>query len=170
MSALHAYFQSRKQKEFQKCLEQARTATSSSTNSQLMMNSSSSSGPSSRSWTKFPTFGSQIIDVNARDCFGRTVLHLACSAIDPAALECGRLLLAHAGINVNIQDYESHWTPLHRALYAGNIPIAVLLLQRPDIDMYQKDIEGYTPFDVYNSTVDGTNPVETDGSQPHGEL
>ncbi|KAG9053351.1 hypothetical protein FS842_008315, partial [Serendipita sp. 407] len=163
MSALHAYFQSRKQKEFQKCLEQARTATSSSTNSQLMMNSSSSSGPSSRSWTKFPTFGSQIIDVNARDCFGRTVLHLACSAIDPAALECGRLLLAHAGINVNIQDYESHWTPLHRALYAGNIPIAVLLLQRPDIDMYQKDIEGYTPFDVYNSTVDGTNPVETDG-------
>ncbi|KAG8827699.1 hypothetical protein FRC18_009864, partial [Serendipita sp. 400] len=134
------------------------------------MNSSSSSGPSSRSWTKFPTFGSQIIDVNARDCFGRTVLHLACSAIDPAALECGRLLLAHAGINVNIQDYESHWTPLHRALYAGNIPIAVLLLQRPDIDMYQKDIEGYTPFDVYNSTVDGTNPVEPDGSQPHGEL
>ncbi|KAG8832752.1 hypothetical protein FRC20_007845, partial [Serendipita sp. 405] len=89
-----------------------------------MINSSSSSGPSSRSWTKFPTFGSQIIDVNARDCFGRTVLHLACSAIDPAALECGRLLLAHAGINVNIQDYESHWTPLHRALYAGNIPIA----------------------------------------------
>ncbi|KAG8811719.1 hypothetical protein FRC17_002346 [Serendipita sp. 399] len=36
--------------------------------------------------------------------------------------------------------------------------------------MYQKDVEGYTPFDVYNSTVDGTNPVEADGSQPYADL
>lgn len=39
-----------------------------------------------------------------------------------------------------------------------NIPAARLLLQRDDVDMRLKDREGLTPFDVYNSTVDGTNP------------
>lgn len=31
------------------------------------------------------------------------------------------MLLGHPGINVNLQDVESKWTPLHRALYSGNI-------------------------------------------------
>ena len=60
-------------------------------------------------------------EVNARDWLGRTVLHLACSALDPAATEYVRMLLAHPGINANLQDMESHWTPLHRALYSGNL-------------------------------------------------
>ena len=63
-------------------------------------------------------------DVNARDWLGRTVLHLSCSALDPAATEYVRMLLAHPGISANLQDMESHWTPLHRALYSGNLSAA----------------------------------------------
>lgn len=69
-----------------------------------------------------------ITDVNARDWLGRTVLHLACAASESAsarpATEYVRLLLAHPGIDVNLQDVENHWTALHRALYDGNIAAA----------------------------------------------
>lgn len=70
------------------------------------------------------------------------------------------MLLAHPAINVNILDKESHWTPLHRALYAGNIPAAILLLKRLDIDTAIKDLEGYTAYDLYNSTVTSAKPTE----------
>ena len=63
-------------------------------------------------------------EVNARDWLGRTVLHLSCSAMDPAATEYARMLLAHPGTSANMQDMESHWTPLHRALYNGNLSAA----------------------------------------------
>ena len=65
-----------------------------------------------------------IVDVNTRDWLGRTVLHLACAASARPATEYVRLLLAHPGIDVNLQDMESRWTPLHRALYNGNIATA----------------------------------------------
>lgn len=68
------------------------------------------------------------------------------------------MLLAHPSINPNLQDYESHWTALHRALYGGNISTALLLLQRADVDCNLKDLEGYRAFDLYNSTVHGTKP------------
>lgn len=42
------------------------------------------------------------------------------------------------------------------------IQCSVLLLQRADIDVSLKDAEGYTAFDVYNSTVAGTKPCETE--------
>jgi inhibitor of Bruton tyrosine kinase len=67
------------------------------------------------------------IDINARDWLGRTVLHLACAASARAASEYVRLLLAHPEINVNLQDEESHWTALHRALYNGNIAATYVL-------------------------------------------
>lgn len=35
---------------------------------------------------------------------------------------------------------------------------SVFLLQRSDTDTYLKDFEGYTAFDLYNSTVEGTKP------------
>jgi hypothetical protein len=35
---------------------------------------------------------------------------------------------------------------------------SLLLLQRPEIDTSLKDLEGYTAFDLYNSTVNGTKP------------
>lgn len=38
-----------------------------------------------------------------------------------------------------------------------------LLLQRSDIDTTLKDNEGYTAFDLYNSTLVGTKPSLEDG-------
>ncbi|KAI0262373.1 hypothetical protein BC834DRAFT_892147 [Gloeopeniophorella convolvens] len=102
--------------------------------------------------------GASPADVNVRDWLGRTVLHLACAASDPAATEYVRLLLAHSGINVNIPDAESHWTALHRALYHGNLAAAILLLQRDDIETNLTDLEGYRAFDLYNTTVEDTMP------------
>ncbi|KAH9169421.1 hypothetical protein EDB89DRAFT_1888857 [Lactarius sanguifluus] len=101
-------------------------------------------------------------DVNARDWLGRTVLHLACSALDPAATEYARMLLSHSGISPNLQDVESHWTPLHRALYNGNLSTAILLLLRSDVDTTLKDSEGYRAFDLYNTTVEDTMPRKHD--------
>lgn len=37
-----------------------------------------------------------------------------------------------------------------------------MLLQRSDLDRDIKDVEGYTAFDLYNSTVQGTKPVSGD--------
>ena len=34
----------------------------------------------------------------------------------------------------------------------------VLLLKRPDVDASLKDLEGYTPFDLYNTTLRTTVP------------
>ncbi len=109
------------------------------------------------------------MDVNARDHLGRTVLHLAASAQDAAATEYVRMLLAHPTVSVNIADAESHWTPLHRALYHGNLATALLLLQRQDVDTSVRDTEGYTPFDLYNSTIEGTLP-EKDANERGDEL
>lgn len=36
--------------------------------------------------------------------------------------------------------------------------------------MFMKDVEGYTPFDLYNSTVEGTNPPKSFSSRPLGDL
>jgi ankyrin repeat protein len=97
---------------------------------------------------------------NSRDMSGRTVLHLACADVAPIALEFVRVLLAlpSTQIDVNAQDAESGWTALHRALYAGNLHAAILLLARSDIDAGVRDLEGMTSFDVYNATVEGTAP------------
>ncbi|RDX54165.1 hypothetical protein OH76DRAFT_1398482 [Lentinus brumalis] len=148
MTALHAYFHQRNQQAFQRLLDPTR--------------SHSGGGPSTsggKSWSRpSPLSSAGAVDVNARDYWGRTVLHLAASSQDASAPEFVRLLLAHPTINVNIADTESHWTPLHRALYNGNIATALLLLQRSDIDTLARDVEGYTPFDLYNSTIEGTIP------------
>ncbi|PSR72203.1 hypothetical protein PHLCEN_2v11910 [Hermanssonia centrifuga] len=150
MTSLHAYFLLRNQQAFQRVLD----APSRSQSSQAI---SSSGG---KSWTRPSPLSSaaSVCDVNARDWLGRTVLHIAASATDASAPEYVRMLLALPGINVNLQDRESHWTALHRALYHGNLASALLLLQRAEIDLSLKDLEGYTAFDLYNSTVEGTKP------------
>lgn len=123
-------------------------------------------------------------DINARDWLGRTVLHLACAATDSAAVEYVRMILGHPGVNVNLQDRESMWTALHRALYHGNLATAcvyllyrvmaviltfdrILLLKRTDTDTSLKDLEGYTAFDLYNSTVEHTKPSDSVLSRTH---
>lgn len=62
-------------------------------------------------------------NVNEKDTLGRTALHIACAS--PDCVEYARLLLKHPLINVNIPDVESHYTPLHRAMYVANIPAAL---------------------------------------------
>lgn len=157
MTALHAYFNLRTQQAFQRLLD-APTRTPSS----APLGLSSSGGKSWGRPSPLSSAASAAIDVNARDWLGRTALHLAASATDPSAPEYVRMLLAHPNINVNVADTESHWTALHRALYHGNIASAVQLLQRSDIDVSLKDLEGYTAFDLYNSTVEGTKPSLAD--------
>ena len=117
MNTLHGLFVQRDQQAFQRQLERARTAT---------LGSSSGSGQGGgKSWAKSSPAQlkshSYDLDVNARDWLGRTVLHLACSSGEASAPEYVRLLLACPGINVNLQDLENQWTPLHKALYNGNI-------------------------------------------------
>ena len=150
MTALHAYFHQRNQQAFQRLLDPARGHTGAG------------GGPSTsggKSWSRpSPLSAMPTVDVNARDYLGRTVLHLAAASADASAPEFVRLLLAHPAINVNAADAESHWTALHRALYHGNLATAQLLLQRPDVDISARDIEGYSPFDLYNSTIEGTLP------------
>jgi len=115
MTQLHAYFSLRQQHNFQRLLDGSRGQSSSS--------SLSNSG--GKSWSRPSALTSAMIcDVNARDWLGRTVLHLACASDEPSSLEYVRLLLAHPSININLQDTESHWTALHRALFHGNIAAA----------------------------------------------
>ncbi|KAH9935996.1 uncharacterized protein BXZ73DRAFT_89477 [Epithele typhae] len=154
MTALHAYFHQRNQQAFQRLLDPARNGSQASGGGPSTSGGKSWSRPSPLS----AAASASTCDVNARDGLSRTVLHLAASSSDPSAPEFVRLLLGHPGINVNIADTESHWTPLHRALYNGNLAAAQLLLQRSDIDVSARDIEGYTPFDLYNSTIEETIP------------
>lgn len=154
MTLLHVYFQLRNQQAFKRLLD------GGTGRGQASSGLSSSGGKSSSKSSPLTA----ACEVNARDALGRTVLHLAAAARDGAASEYVRLLLAHPNINVNLSDTESHWTALHRAVYHGNLTIARLLLQRVDIDTSLKDIEGYTAFDLYNSTLEGTKPTSDDTS------
>lgn len=97
-------------------------------------------------------------EVNRRDHLGRTVLHHIASSTEPWSVSYLNAILAHPSVNVNLQDGESGYTPLHRALYVANLQTAIILLRRTDLDLRVKDFEGLTAFDLYNSTVAGTNP------------
>ncbi|KAG1838584.1 regulator of chromosome condensation 1/beta-lactamase-inhibitor protein II [Suillus subalutaceus] len=150
MTLLHVYFALRKQQSFHRLLNGGP--------GQPSISASTSSG---KSWKRAGALNSGIaLEINALDTLGRSVLHLACTSTEASSLEYVRMLLAHPAINVNVLDKESHWTPLHRALYAGNISAAILLLKRLDIDTSIKDLEGYTAHDLYNSTVRSAKPTE----------
>ena len=90
------------------------------------------------------------------------MLHLLAASEDPIAGEFLALLLTHPSVNCNLADGESGWTALHRALYAGNLDVALALLSRADVDTHVRDAEGLTPFELYNATVDGTAPSAAD--------
>ena len=88
---------------------------------------------------------------------GRSVLHMAASSNTPQAYAFFCILLKNPHLSVNLQDYESGYTALHRAMFAGNIRAARDLLARADIDVGIRDSEGLTAFDLYNGTVDGVS-------------
>ena len=98
--------------------------------------------------------------LNRLDGLGRTVLHLAVSSVDASRFEFVEALLACPLTNVNVRDTESGWTALHRALYHANLAAARALIAHPSIQLASVDNEGLTAFDLYNGTVEGTNPGE----------
>jgi alpha-tubulin suppressor-like RCC1 family protein len=107
-------------------------------------------------------------DINSRDHAGLTVLHRAASSTSENAISFALALIEHPSIDLYIQDVESGWTALHRALYAGNVTIARAIIERDRRDpngpggttaskagssvIKIKDREGNSPFDVYNAT------------------
>lgn len=90
---------------------------------------------------------------------GFTPLHLA-ATLNRQAIISHLLTLPPTKLNINITDVENNWTALHRALYYGNLQIALELLdsKADDIDLSIKDYEKNTAFDLLNSTIDGTSP------------
>lgn len=109
-------------------------------------------------------------EINARDSFGRTLLHHVASSTKPTAPAFAQALLDISFIDIYAQDLESGWTALHRALYAGNATIAQALIARDLHDATDfnklgntghpsgslikiKDRDGYSPFDVYGATI-----------------
>ena len=113
------------------------------------------------------------VDINSKDSHGVTLLHHIASSSAESAPSYALALLNLPLLDIYIQDLESGWTSLHRALYFGNIMIARSLLDR---DMQEtigyssingnpgscglikiKDREGNSPFDVFGATI--TNRV-----------
>ncbi|KAL4895074.1 hypothetical protein BDV59DRAFT_159611 [Aspergillus ambiguus] len=109
-------------------------------------------------------------ELNARDQYGRTLLHHVASSPKPTAIDFAIALLEVPFLDIYAQDWESGWTALHRALYAGNAAVAQALLVRdtrhatdfsksagtahPSGGLIKiKDREGYSPFDVYGATI-----------------
>ncbi|RFU35144.1 hypothetical protein B7463_g1218, partial [Scytalidium lignicola] len=105
-------------------------------------------------------------EINSRDRQGRTVLHCAASSTSENATSFALALIEHPAIDIYIQDYESGWTALHRALYFGNVEVARALINKDMRDpttggaskgvssiIKVKDHEGNRPFDVYNATI-----------------
>ncbi|KAK5956749.1 hypothetical protein OHC33_002237 [Knufia fluminis] len=107
-------------------------------------------------------------DINARDGFGRTLLHHAVSSRSEHAIEFVKLLLELPLLDLYVQDTESGWTALHRALYSGNVAAAQALTVK-DIQnatdyttnvshanagglVKIKDHEGNSPFEVFGLT------------------
>ncbi|KAI0450760.1 hypothetical protein F5B21DRAFT_413157 [Xylaria acuta] len=107
-------------------------------------------------------------EINARDYCGLTLLLRAASSTSPDAVAFVQALLDHPAIDIYVQDPESGWNALHRALYNGNISVSRLLLAKERRDLKEsfgssttkigqliktKDHEGNSPFDLYNATI-----------------
>ncbi|EWC46891.1 hypothetical protein DRE_03903 [Drechslerella stenobrocha 248] len=93
---------------------------------------------------------------------GVTLLHHAAVA---NKLEFVEALLNHPQTDIFLQDFESGWTGLHRALYFGNISIAKQILSRDDAGtglVKIKDREGNSPFELFSSTIKVDNPKKYD--------
>ena len=118
-------------------------------------------------------------DVNWRDFHGVTLLHQVASSNKKDASEFADALLQLPLLDLYVQDEESGWTALHRALYSGNITIARALMDRDFLDAIEhssmgvshaagglikiKDREGNSPFDVYGASIASRNIRQDSG-------
>lgn len=108
-------------------------------------------------------------DINWRDSYGVTLLHHIASSAHKNASDFAIALLQLPLLDLYVQDEESGWTALHRALYFGNITTARALMDRDIQDAVEhsnlgashnagglikmKDREGNSPFDVYGASI-----------------
>jgi len=127
MTLLHDYLNTRNLQGFQRLLDgTSERGSSTSGPSSTGNHGSSYNGGGGKSWNRtggVNTYSAApTCDVNVRDWLGRTALHLACKSLE--SIEYVRALLKHPHIDINLADVESLWTPLHRALYAANFPVA----------------------------------------------
>ncbi|KAI9818787.1 MAG: hypothetical protein M1827_007607 [Pycnora praestabilis] len=121
-------------------------------------------------------------DLNSRDVSGVTILHHAASSASENAISFASALLECPLVDLYIQDLESGWTVLHRALYFGNVTIARSIMDRDSWDVLGhtstgalhsagglikvKDKEGNSPFDVFGATI--TNRILRHGENVSG--
>lgn len=119
-------------------------------------------------------------DVNWRDSHGVTLLHNIASSTNENASEFANALLQLPLLDLYVQDEESGWTALHRALYFGNITIARAFMDRDIQDAIEhstigtshaagglikiKDREGNSPFDVYGASITSRNIRQDSGA------
>ena len=115
------------------------------------------------------SFSSRRADLNWRDSNGVTLLHSIASSTDETASQFAVALLQEPLLDLYVQDAESGWTALHRALYSGNVTIARALMSKDTHDASDhintnashltgglikiKDREGNSPFDVYGASI-----------------
>ena len=108
-------------------------------------------------------------DLNWSDSTGLTLLHYIATSTNENASEFAIALLEQPLLDLYVQDEESGWTALHRALYFGNITIARALMDRDINDaiihstpgaahtagglIKIKDREGNSPFDLYGASI-----------------
>ncbi|MCJ1392894.1 hypothetical protein MMC18_005766 [Xylographa bjoerkii] len=108
-------------------------------------------------------------DINARDAHGVTLLHHIASSSVEGVIYFGLTFIGVPLLDLYIQDLESGWTALHRALYFGNVTIARALMDRDSRDATEhgningshiggglikiKDREGNSPFDVFGASI-----------------
>ena len=116
-------------------------------------------------------------DINSKDAHGVTLIHHIASSADRDAPRYASALLEIPLLDLYLQDIESGWTALHRALYFGNATIARALMDRDTRDVVSysvagphsagglikvKDREGNSPFDVFGATI--TNRIIRQGT------
>ncbi|KND02644.1 uncharacterized protein SPPG_01731 [Spizellomyces punctatus DAOM BR117] len=97
------------------------------------------------------------VDPNERDGEGNTVLHIAVAS---GNVEAVNIILQCPKLNVNVQDTESGYTALHKALYDGNLSLALhILRQREDCDLTIRDREGNTCLGLLVSTIESATSI-----------
>jgi ankyrin repeat protein len=97
-------------------------------------------------------------DVNARDSFGATPLHIS------ATKDIAELLLTK-GADVNAKDTEGGTTPLHKAVHHGHKDVAELLLAK-GADVNARDVSGVTPLHI-SATKDIAELLLAKGADVH---
>ncbi|TPX64968.1 hypothetical protein SpCBS45565_g05506 [Spizellomyces sp. 'palustris'] len=104
------------------------------------------------------------VDPNERDVEGNTVLHIAVAS---GNVEAVNIILQCPKLNVNMQDTESGYTALHKALYDGNLSLALhLLRQREDCDLTIRDREGNTCLGLLVSTIESATSTSAPSLPP----